>query len=277
MVGVNRRLVAMPFLVWIAIFIITPIFLVIIYSFSVEVDGRLVFSMNNYLRVLDPIYLVVLRRSVTLALTCTAVCIILGYPVAYILASREFMRRGFLLFLFLVPMWMNFLLRTYSWVSILERNGFVNSILELARIPKMDFLYNNSAVLLGMVYNFLPFMILPIYSVLKKSDKSLEEAAQDLGASPFQVFLKITLPLSLPGVVSGITMVFMPAASTFIIADLLGGTQNMLIGNLIEQQFLKANDWHFGSALSVVLMALILVSFAIFSRVDKNEGEGVLF
>jgi len=264
-------------MIWVGVFVVLPILLVIIYSFTVEIDGLTTFSMSNYARVLDPVYLIVLQRSVTLALYCTVVCILLGYPVAYILASKEYMHKGFLLFLFLVPMWMNLLLRTYSWISILERNGFINTLFELIGLPRMDMLYNNSAVLLGMVYNFLPFLILPVYSVLRKMDQSLIEAAQDLGANPRQVFLKLTLPLSIPGVVSGITMVFMPACSTFIIADLLGGTQNMLIGNLIEQQFLKINDWHFGSAVSVILMALILVSFGIFSMVDRTEGEGILF
>ena len=273
----HRRFIALPYLIWAGLFVVLPILLVVYYSFSVETGGRMVFSFNNYARVFEPIYMVVLQRSVTIALICTAICILLGYPTAYILASKEYEGKGFLLFLFLIPMWMNFLLRTYSWVSILERNGFLNSLLEFIGLPKMDFLYNNSAVLLGMVYNFLPFMILPIYSVLKKRDQSVIEAAQDLGANPRQVFLKLTLPLSVPGVISGFTMVFMPACSTFVIADLLGGTQNMLIGNLIEQQFLKANDWHFGSAVSVILMALILISFGVFSMVDKNEGEGVLF
>jgi spermidine/putrescine transport system permease protein len=259
------------------VFVILPIFLVVYYSFSVETGGRLVFSLENYKRVLDPIYFTVLQRSLVLALSCTVICIVLGYPVAYILASKEYVTKSFLLFLFLVPMWMNYLLRTYSWVSILERNGFINSLLELIGLPKMDLLYNNSAVLLGMVYNFLPFMILPIYSVLRKSDQSLIEAAQDLGANPRNVFLRLTLPLSVPGIINGITMVFMPATSTFIIADLLGGTQNMLIGNLIEQQFFKANNWHFGSAVSVILMALLLISFAIFAMVDKDSKESVLF
>ena len=273
----HRRIITLPYMIWVGVFVVLPILLVIIYSFTVEIDGLTTFSMSNYARVLDPVYLIVLQRSVTLALYCTVVCILLGYPVAYILASKEYMHKGFLLFLFLVPMWMNLLLRTYSWISILERNGFINTLFELIGLPRMDMLYNNSAVLLGMVYNFLPFLILPVYSVLRKMDQSLIEAAQDLGANPRQVFLKLTLPLSIPGVVSGITMVFMPACSTFIIADLLGGTQNMLIGNLIEQQFLKINDWHFGSAVSVILMALILVSFGIFSMVDRTEGEGILF
>jgi len=251
--------------------------MVVYYSFTIDVGGRFIFSLDNYRRLLDPIYLIVLQRSLLIAFLCTIICVLLGYPVAYILASKDYINKGFLLFLFLMPMWMNFLLRTYSWVSILERNGFLNSILEGIGLQKMDFLYNNSAVLLGMVYNFLPFMILPIYSILRKQDPNLIEAAQDLGASPRNVFLKLTFPLSLPGVISGITMVFMPAASTFIIADLLGGTQNMLIGNLIEQQFYRANNWHFGSAVSVILMAMLLISFTIFSMVDNNEEEGVLF
>jgi len=275
--GVKRQFLTIPYLIWAAFFVLLPIILVIHYSFTVEVNGRLVFSFSNYIRVLDPIYVQVLLRSFTIAFLSTVICLLIGYPVAYILASKEYISKGFLLFLFIVPMWMNFLLRTYAWVSILERNGFVNSILELIGLQKMDLLYNNSAVLLGMVYNFLPFMILPIYSVLRKSDRSLTEAAQDLGANPRQVFLKLTLPLSLPGIISGITMVFMPATSTFIIADLLGGAQNMLIGNLIEQQFFRANNWNFGSAVSVILMALLLISFAIFSKVDKGSEEGALF
>jgi len=273
----KRQILTLPYMVWAVLFIILPVLLVIHYSFTVEIEGRLVFSFDNYIRVFDPIYLQVLLRSVVIALLSTVICLAIGYPVAYILASKDYINRGFLLFLFLVPMWMNFLLRTYAWVSILERNGFVNSILEAVGLPKLDMLYNNSAVLLGMVYNFLPFMILPIYSVLKKSDRSLTEAAQDLGATPWQVFTRLTLPLSLPGIISGITMVFMPATSTFIIADLLGGAQNMLIGNLIEQQFFKANNWHFGSAVSVILMALLLIAFAIFSKVDKGSEEGALY
>jgi len=277
MTKAHKRLVTLPYVIWAGVFVILPIFLVIYYSFTVEIEGQLVFSLENYKRVFDnPVYLTVLQRSVTLALACTAICILLGYPVAYILASKEYVNKSFLLFMFLIPMWMNFLLRTYSWVSILERNGFVNMILEVIGLPRMDFLYNNSAVLLGMVYNFLPFMILPIYSVLRKSDQNLIEAAQDLGANPRQVFTKLTFPLSIPGVISGITMVFMPACSTFIISDLLGGAHNMLMGNLIQQQFLKANDWHFGSAVSVILMMILLISFGLF-MVDKKDEEGVLF
>ena len=272
-----RRLVTLPYLIWAGIFIILPILLIVYYSFCVEADGSLVFSLENYKRAFDPVYLTIFRRSATLALSCTAICLLLGYPIAYILASREYAHKSFLLFLFLIPMWMNFLLRTYSWISILERNGILNTLLRASWLPAADLLFNNSAVLLGMVYNFLTFMILPIYSVLRKREQSLIEAAQDLGANNRQVFMKLIFPLSVPGIISGITMVFMPAASTFIISDLLGGTQNMLIGNLIEQQFLKVNNWQFGSAVSVILMVVFLISFGIFSMIDKDEGEGVLF
>ena len=267
----------MPYIIWSGVFVVLPIFLVIYYSLSVETGGQLIFSVDNYKRVFDTVYLTVFQRSITLALLCTAVCILLGYPIAYVLASNEYVNRGFLMFMFLIPMWMNMLLRSYSWVTILERNGLINTMLEFMGLPKMSLLYNRSAVLLGMVHNFLPFMILPIYSILKKRDQSLIEAAQDLGANPRQVFLRLTLPLSIPGVISGITMVFMPAATTFIISDLLGGAQYMMLGTLIEQQFLKVNDWHFGSAVSVILLILLLVSYWIFSMVDRSGEDGVLF
>ena len=277
MTRVYRRLMTLPYIVWSCVFVVLPIFLVVYYSFSVEIDGQLLFSVDNYSRVFDAVYLTVFQRSITLALLCTAVCILLGYPIAYILASNEYVNKSFLLFMFLIPMWMNMLLRSYSWVTILERNGLANTMLEFMGLPRMSLLYNRSAVLLGMVHNFLPFMILPIYSVLRKRDQSLVEAAQDLGANPRHVFLKLTLPLSIPGVISGITMVFMPAATTFIISDLLGGAQYMMLGTLIEQQFLKVNDWHFGSAISVILIALLLISYWIFSMVDKSGEDGVLF
>ncbi|MCL2495006.1 MAG: ABC transporter permease [Oscillospiraceae bacterium] len=272
-----RRFITLPYLAWAGVFIVLPILLIVYYSLTVEADGHLLLSLENYKRAFDPVYLTIFRRSASLSLSCTAICLLLGYPIAYILASREYAHKSFLLFLFLIPMWMNFLLRTYSWISILERNGLINTALRAIGLPTADLLFNNAAVLLGMVYNFLPFMILPICSVLKKREQSLIEAAQDLGANSRQVFTKLIFPLSVPGVVSGITMVFMPATSTFIISDLLGGAQNMLIGNLIEQQFLRVNDWHFGSAVSVILMLVFLASFGIFSAIDKDEGVGLLY
>ncbi|MDR1643249.1 MAG: ABC transporter permease [Clostridiales bacterium] len=272
-----RKRMAIPFLAWAFIFIVVPIALVVYYSLCIEVDGVMVFSLANYARAFEPIYLKVLWRSVRLALASTAACIIVGYPVAYIMASKEYAQKNLLLFLFLVPMWMNFLLRTYSWLTILENNGLINTFLAFIGLPKMSLLYNSQAVILGMVYNFLPFMILPIHTSLSKMDKSLIEAAEDLGADSRQVFLRLVLPLSMPGVISGITMVFLPAVTTFIISDLLGGAQFMLIGNLIEQQFLKVSNWNFGAAVSVILMILIIASVGIFSIVDKDSDEGALF
>jgi spermidine/putrescine transport system permease protein len=280
-----KRLFAYPYIVWISIFIVVPLLLVLYYSFTaVGADGATYFTTEHYRRffegaypgepLLERIYVNVMLRSIGLALVSTVVCFILGYPAAYIMAGKGYNDKSFLLFLFLVPMWMNFLLRTYAWLTILERNGLINSLLTALGLPIIDLLYTDVAVVLGMVYNFLPFMILPIYTVLKKMDKSIIEAAQDLGADSRTVFLKVVFPLSLPGVVSGITMVFMPGVTTFIISNLLGGSQFVLIGNLIEQQFLKLGDWRFGSAISVILMIIILLSMGAVSLVDKDTDEG---
>lgn len=183
-----------------------------------------------------------------------------------------------MILLFVIPMWMNFLLRTYAWLTLLGKNGIINSIVTLLGFEPLNLLYNDGAVLLGMVYNFLPFMVLPIYSVLAKIDKSLIEAAEDLGANRFQIFTKVILPLSVPGIITGITMVFMPAVSTFVISRLLGGGQYMLIGNLIEQQFLWVGDWHFGSAISIIMMIFILIAMAITSKFDvQKEGSSGLW
>ncbi|MDR1559727.1 MAG: ABC transporter permease [Clostridiales bacterium] len=273
----QRARMAAPYLLWAFIFIIVPIILIIYYSLTIETDSGPVFSWSNYARAFEPTYLSVMWRSVLLALICTIICVLAGYPVAYIMASKEYSSKGFLLFLFLVPMWMNFLLRTYSWIAILENNGVINTILKAIGLPALKLLYVDQAVVLGMVYNFLPFMILPIYTVLRKMDQNLIEAAQDLGADNRLVFINLILPLSMPGVISGVTMVFMPAVTTFIISSLLGGGQYMLIGNLIERQFLKVSDWHFGSAVSVIIIALVIVSTSVFSIADKDSEGGALF
>jgi len=217
------------------------------------------------------IYVRVAMRSLRMALQTTVICFLLGYPLAHILASKGFRDKPILLFLFIMPMWMNFLVRTYGWMTILERNGIMNSLLRRLNLPTIDWLFTDRAVLLGMVYNFLPFMVLPIYTALTKMDKRIIEAAQDLGAKPVNVFLRVVFPLSMPGVISGITMVFMPAAATFIIPNLLGGGQFFLLGNLVEQQFLLVGNWHFGSAVAVVMIVLMLVSTFILSRLDRQE------
>jgi spermidine/putrescine transport system permease protein len=280
-----KRLFAYPYIVWMGIFIAAPLLLVVYYSVTAAgPGGHTVFTLDNFRRFFEPmhpgqpffdrIFVSVGVRSVRLALQSTVICFLLGYPVAYIMTRKEYSEKSVLLFMLLVPMWMNFLLRTYAWLTILERNGLINNLLGRLGLPMIDILYTDAAVLLGMVYNFLPFMILPIYTSLKKMDPRLIEAAQDLGAGNANVFLRVVFPLSLPGVISGITMVFMPGAATFIISNLLGGQQYFLLGNLVEMQFLNVGDWHFGSAIAVIMMFLMVASMVILSFFDKGENQG---
>ncbi len=272
-----KKYSAMPYLLWSGIFILVPLFLIMGYAFTeVSVDGNFQISFDHFSMFLKPMYLKVLMRSLLLAFEATVICLILGYPMAMILSSMPTKIQKISVLLFILPMWMNFLLKTYAWVNLLGRNGMINKIVMFLGFEPINFLFNRGAVLLGMVYNFFPFMVLPIYTVLIKIDPSVVEAAKDLGAGRFMVFRKIILPLSLSGVLTGITMVFMPAASTFVISALLGGGQFMLVGNLIEQQFLWVNNRHFGSAISLVLMALILLSMLILDRFDNGDEGGVL-
>jgi spermidine/putrescine transport system permease protein len=270
------RVLGYPYVIWMLIFIVVPLLLVLIYSFT-EGDIHnlfsLEFSADGYLRVLEPMYLKVILNSFWLALISTFFCLILGYPVAMIIANTNPKYRSILLTFLLVPMWMNFLLRTYAWMSILSPNGILNRFLEWIGLPRLEIMPGQTAVLLGMIYNFLPFMILPIYTVLSKIDKNLLEASSDLGGNKFVTFIKVIFPLSIPGVVSGITMVFMPAVSTFVISGLLGGDKTPLIGDLIEQQFMTNRNWHFGSSLSIILMVMILISMAIMSRIERNNNR----
>jgi spermidine/putrescine transport system permease protein len=272
-----RRFTLTPYLVWMVLFTVVPMLLVLYYAFSVPTAGGTTWSLENFSRFFEPIYLRVFLRSLSLAVISTAICLLLGYPAAMIMAGSAFKRKNVVMLLFVVPMWMNFLLRTYAWLTILERSGFINSVLAFLNLPRLNILYTDKAVILGMVYNFLPFMVLPIYSVLSKIDKGVVEAAGDLGANPLQVFIKVILPLSMPGVVSGITMVFMPAMTTFVISRLLGGGQFTLIGNLIEQQFLVVGDWGFGSAISVVMIVVILLSMAVMSFFEGPERDVALW
>lgn len=268
--------IAYPYVVWLIMFIFVPLLLIVFYSVTKTTDQGIVFTLEHFQRFFEPIYIMVLLRSLYLALISTVICLLLAYPLAMILASKEYRHKRVLILLVVIPMWMNFLLRTYAWLTLLEKNGVINNFISFIGLPRMELLYNQGAVILGMVYNFLPFMVLPIYSVLIKIDKSIIEAAEDLGANSRVVFRKIIFPLSLPGVVSGITMVYMPAVTTFVISRLLGGGQFTLIGNLIEQQFLYTGEWGFGSALSLIMMILILFSMAIMSKYEKeNEGGGL--
>lgn len=269
-----KKLASGPYLIWIVLFIVVPILMVGFFSLVQEgPDGTLTFTTANFQRVFDPIYVGVWWRSIKIALEATLICLILGYPTAFILSKMKKRIQTFAVMLFIVPMWMNFLLRTYAWMTILGKNGILNQLLSLVGLPQMTFLYSEGAVLLGMVYNFLPFMVLPIYTVLAKMDQNLIEAAEDLGGNRRVVFTKVILPLSLPGVISGVSMVFMPAVSTFVISNLLYGGQYMLIGNLIEQQFLTVGDWHFGSAIAIILMIIILITMAVMNRASGNDPE----
>ena len=269
-----KKLASGPYLVWISMFVIIPILMILGFSLvSVDSSGEMQLTFDNFTRAFDPTYIAVLGRSLKIAIEATIICFILGYPMAMILSKMAPKYRTFAVMLFVLPMWMNFLLRTYAWMTILGKNGVINGILSFFGLPTMTFLYSEGAVLLGMVYNFLPFMVLPIYTVLTKMDKSLIEAAEDLGGNKKTVFMKVIFPLSVPGILSGISMVFMPAVSTFVISNLLYGGQYMLIGNLIEQQYLVVNDWNFGSAVAMILMLLILISMAIMNRMGGKSAE----
>ena len=270
---------ATPYAIWSVLFIVIPLILIVFFSFTKQVDGRYMFTLDNFDKFFNVMYFKVVRRSLVLAFISTVLCLIVGYPTAYIISKAKPSRRATLLLLCILPMWMNFLLRTYAWSAILGKNGFINTLLGMVGLGPINILYTDAAVLLGMVYNFLPFMILPIHTILSKMDQDLINAAKDLGANNFQVFTKVIFPLSLPGVISGISMVFMPAVSTFVISKLLGGGQFYLIGNLIEQEFMSVGDWHFGSAISIFMMIIILISMAIMNKYSSGtdkEGGGLL-
>lgn len=265
------KILGFPYIFWMAAFIVLPLILMLIFALQGSDKS---FTINNLISFFsEPMYMKILWRSVYLALVSTAFCVVLGYPVAYFISLMPERKRNFLLVLVILPTWMNFLLRTYSWMNILGANGIINKLLSWLSFPSASLLYNNGAVLLGMIYNFLPFMIYPIYSVLIKISGSYIDAAKDLGASSLRAFIKITLPLSVPGIMTGITMVFMPAVSTFVIPELLGGGQQMYIGNLIQHLILQKGDWNFGSAVSIIMMVIILIAMAVMNRFQSGEDK----
>ena len=280
----NLSRLTIPYVIWMALFVVAPIIMVVIYAFS-SADGG--FTLSNFAKM--GTYAVVFTRSFKLALIATAICLLIGYPVSYIMSKEGPRFQRIAMVLIMLPMWMNFLLRTYSWMSILENNGLLNQLFQKIGLIA---LYNNlfgtdlqffrmmntqGAVVLGMVYNYLPFMILPIYSVIIKLDPSLLEAARDLGANTFNVFRRVILPLSLPGVLSGITMVFVPSVSTFAISKMLGGGTELLLGDLIEQQFLGgAYNPYLGAAISLVMMIIVVICMAVMNRFGEGEEQAVM-
>ena len=270
----GRRFLAYPYHLWTLLFTVIPLALIVYFAFTDRYTAG--FTLDNLRQAAQPVYLGVLWHSVWLAGVSTFLCFLVGYPMAMILAKSGVRYRRMLAMLIVVPMWMNFLLRTYAWMTLLEKNGAVNALLSFLGLPSIHILYTDTAVLLGMVYNFLPFMILPIYSVLMKMDKSLLEAAEDLGADAWTAFRRVTFPLSLPGVYAGTLMVFMPAVTTFAISRLLGSGNFMMFGDLIDKQFLESNNWHFGSSLSLVMMVLIIISISLLNKADpKGEGSAM--
>ena len=251
----KRSWFAYPYALWMLLFTIAPMIFVVVFAFT----GDNGLTLENLAAVGQSVYLKILWHSLYLALLCTVICLLIGYPAAYFLASRDFSRNKTLFVLFLLPMWMNFLLRTYAMMSLMEDTGIINTLLKAMGLNPIEMIGTEGAVLVGMVYNFLPFMVLPIHTSLKKMDRRVIEAAEDLGANPLEVFKRVVFPLSIPGVISGITMVFMPAVTTFAISRLLGSGRFMLYGDVIEKQFLELNNWNFGSALSLVMMVLIII------------------
>lgn len=271
------RRYASAYIVWAILFIVLPLVLVLFMSFngvSTMSMGDYRFSTEQFTRFFQPLYLRILWRSVALATLSTAACLLVGYPAAYAISRTKPKTSSMLILLFVIPMWMNFLLRTYAWITLLGRNGVLNKVFHLIGLGPFDMMYNQGAILMGMIYNFLPFMVLPIYTILQKTDRSYLEAAQDLGANPATAFLKVTLPLSLPGIYSGILMCFIPALSTFVISSLLGGNKYYLVGNIIEQQFRLTGNWPFGSAIAVVLIAILLIMLFVFRQIGDKESKG---
>lgn len=266
----KSTLLAAPYSVWAIGFILIPLVLVIFYAFTDKMGS---FTLDNIIAISESTNLKALGLSVMLSFISTIICLLLAYPLAMILATLGVNQSSFMVFIFILPMWMNFLLRTLAWQTLLEKTGVINSILTFLNLPTLNIINTPSAIVLGMVYNFLPFMVLPIYNTLIKIDSNVINAAKDLGANNIQTFTRVIFPLSLPGVISGITMVFVPALTTFVISDLLGGAKILLIGNVIEQEFKQANNWNAGSGLSFVLMIFIVISIFISNKYDKEGGS----
>ena len=267
----TSRWLAGPYLVWMTIFTVVPLLIVIWYAMT-NSDGQ--FTFDNLTQIGR--YSSVFARSLILAAISTVVCLIMAFPVGYFLSRLRANKQHIMLMLIMLPMWMNFLLRTYAWMTLLEKNGLINKFFGLFGLGPFNMLNTSGAVVLGMVYNYVPYMILPLYTSMTKIDQSLVEAAQDLGASTTKTLLRVLIPMSVPGISTGITMVFVPAVSTFVISRMLGGGSNLLIGDLIEMQFLgNSYNLNVGSAMSLVLMIIVLLCMSFTSSFDEDEMEGV--
>ncbi len=265
--------VASPYVVWSAIFIIVPLLMVAYYSFT---DERGNFTLENIAKIVEYNYLKIFGVSILYAFIATVITLMISYPLAYFMTKTKVSTQGTLMLLVMLPMWMNLLIRTYSLSNILERNGIINTMLESLGLEKVQLINTPGAVILGMIYNFIPYMILPIYSILSKLDSKLLEASSDLGANGFTTLRRVIIPLSMPGVVSGITMVFVPSVSTFYISQKLGGIRNELIGDVIEQQFKLNSNYNLGASLSLILMVMIIISLAVMNKFAADDDGGVI-
>jgi len=266
----SKRLFSGPFLVFILCGTLIPLGVIAFYGIT---DRSGSFTFDNIMAIATPEHREALLLALLLALISTCICLIIAFPLGLILKDSKLGKKGFMVFIFILPMWMNFLLRTMAWQVLLERNGIINQLIGFIGLPPLDIINTPAAVVLGMVYDYLPFMILPIYNALIRIDKNVIEAAYDLGASAPQVFSKVIVPLSLPGIVSGVTMVFVPSLTTFAVSNMLGGGKVNLIGNIIEQEFTASSNWNLGAGLSLVMMIFIIISMALIEKFDKN-GEG---
>lgn len=265
-----RNLFAVPFLIWAVLFIFCPVVAIAWYGLT---DAQGAMTLANISLMTHWEYLKALELSIVLALISTVICLIVAYPLCLILTEKKRGKGSLLFLLFILPMWMNSLLTTMAWQTILEKNGILNQFLRLLSLPDVSLINTPAAIVIGMIYNFLPYMFLPLYVALSKINGNVIAAARDLGASSWQTFTKVILPLSLPGAISGITMVFIPSLTTFFISGLLGGNKILLIGNIVEQEFTMAYDWHLGSGLSLVLMVFIVINMAVTAYFDRSEGQ----
>ena len=268
---------AAPYVVWVALMILLPMLLILFYAFTDSGNGivNFTFTLDHFIRFFtDHDFLLILWRSLVIAFKTTVICILLGYPIAYFIARSSDRVRNILVLVITLPTWINMLVRTYAWIGILTQGGLLSNILGFFGLGETELLYTESAVLIGMVYNFIPFMILQINTSLCKMDHSLLEASADLGANKVQTFWRVTFPLSLSGVISGIALVFLPAVSSFFIPKLLGGGQFFLIGNVIENQFITVGEWNFGSAISMIMAAIMMLCMYLIRRVDEHNSGG---
>ena len=268
---------AIPYIVWAVLMLVLPMALIFLYSITEPGNSIISFSitLDQYIKFFtDKDFLLILWRSLAIAVKTTIICLLLGYPIAYYIARTKEKTQNMLILCITIPMWINMLVRTYAWIGLLSDGGLIQKILSLVGLGHIKLLYTEGAVLLGMVYNFLPFMILQIQTSLCKMDTSLLEASADLGASPAQTFRRITLPLSLPGVINGITLVFLPAVSSFFIPKLLGGGQYFLIGNMIENQFITVGEWNFGSASSMIMAVIMMLLMMAVRKTEKRNAGG---